>query len=67
MANDILSELQVLVVGGIFLFIGYEILTVQITSGSPVTFVHNIGWAFIIGGIISLAGGAFEIYEHIRK
>jgi len=66
MANDVPSEIQVLVLGGIFIFIGYSILTISIPAGTEITFVHNIGWAFMLGGVISLAAGIWAVIQHFR-
>ncbi len=63
MANDIPSEVQALVLGGIFLFIGYSILTMSVPAGIGATFIHNIGWAFTIGGVISLIAGIWAVVQ----
>ncbi len=66
MANDVPSEIQALVLGVIFIFIGHSILTIPMSTGTTITFVHNIGWAFIIGGVISLAAGIWSVIQHFR-
>ncbi|MEM3573055.1 MAG: hypothetical protein QXJ62_02340 [Nitrososphaeria archaeon] len=66
MANDIPSEIQALVLGAIFIFIGYSFLTIYAPAGTGSTFAHNIGWAFMLGGVISLAGGIWAIIERFR-
>jgi hypothetical protein len=66
MANDIPSEIQALVLGGIFIFIGYEFLTVYIPAGIGSAFAHNIGWAFALGGVISLLAGIWAIIQRFR-
>lgn len=62
MANDIPSEIQALVLGAIFIFIGYSFLTTYVPAGAGSTFAYNVGWAFILGGVISFAAGVWAIY-----
>lgn len=66
MANDIPSEIQALVLGGIFIFIGYSFLTVYVPVGAGSTFAHNVGWAFLFGGVISVVAGAVSIGRRFR-
>ena len=66
MANDIPSEIQALVLGVIFIFIGYEFLTVYVPAGVGFAFAHNIGWAFALGGVISLLAGILAIIRRLR-
>ncbi len=66
MSNDILSEIQALILGAIFIFIGYEFLTISTLTGIGLTFAHNIGWAFALGGGISLLAGIVSIIRHFR-
>ena len=66
MANDIPSEIQALVLGGIFIFIGYEFLTVYVPVGVGSAFAHNVGWAFALGGVISLLAGIWAIIQRFR-
>ena len=66
MANDIPSEIQALVLGGIFIFIGYSFLTVYVLAGVGSAFAHNVGWAFLFGGVISVVAGALSIIRHFR-
>ena len=65
MANDIPSDAQALALGIIFSIIGYELLT-TVPAGVGSTFTHNIGWAFIFGGVISLAAGILAIIRRLR-
>ncbi len=66
MANDIPSEIQALVLGAIFIFIGYSFLTTYVPAGVGSTFAHNVGWAFSFGGAISLAAGIWAIIQRFR-
>jgi hypothetical protein len=66
MANDIPSEIQALVLGGIFIFIGYEFLTVYVPAGVGSAFAYNVGWAFMFGGAISLLAGILAIIRRLR-
>ena len=61
MENDIPSSIQALVVGMIFIFIGLELLITYVPAGAGSAFAHNIGWAFIIGGVISLGAGLYGV------
>jgi hypothetical protein len=65
MSNDIPAEIQALILGAIFIFIGYEFLTISAPAGIGSVFAHNIGWAFVLGGGISfLAGIVPPIIRH---
>ena len=66
MSNDIPSEIQALVLGGIFIFIGYSFLTIYVPAGVGSTFAHNVGWAFMLGGGISLVAGIWAIIQRFR-
>ena len=66
MANDIPSEIQALVLGGIFIFIGYSFLTAYVPAGVGSTLLPNIGWAFMLGGVISLAAGIWAVVQRFR-
>jgi hypothetical protein len=66
MTNDIPSEIQALVLGIIFIFIGYEFLTIYVPAGVGSAFAHNIGLAFMLGGAISLVAGILAIIQRFR-
>lgn len=66
MANDVPSEIQALVLGSIFIFIGYSFLTIYVSPGVGLTFEHNVGWAFVFGGIVSFAAGIWTIVQRFR-
>ena len=66
MSNDIPSWIQALILGVIFVFIGYEFLTISAPAGIGSAFAHNIGWAFALGGAISFLAGTVPIIRHFR-
>ncbi len=66
MTNDIPSEIQALVLGAIFIFIGYSFLTISAPVGAGSAFAHNIGWAFMLGGGFSLAAGIWAVVQRFR-
>ena len=66
MSNDVPSEIQALVLGAIFIFIGFEFLTISAPAGIGSAFAHNIGWAFALGGGISLLAGIWAIIKRFR-
>ncbi|WMT49895.1 MAG: hypothetical protein RE472_02745 [Thermoplasmatales archaeon] len=66
MANDIPSEIQALVLGAIFIFIGYSFLSTYISAGVGTTFAQNVGWAFIAGGVISFLAGIVSLIQRFR-
>ena len=66
MANDIPSEIQAIILGAIFVFIGYSFLTIYVPAGAGVTFAYDVGWAFVLGGVISLAAGIWAIIQRFR-
>jgi len=64
MVNELLSEIQAIVLGCVFISIGIFFLTTFVPTSYETTFVRDVGLAFILGGVASLAAGIYAIWRN---
>jgi len=60
------SEIGLIIMGGILIWIGITIRGVPATSSLVSSFDTYVGWGFIIAGAISFVGGVASAYASLR-
>jgi uncharacterized membrane protein len=60
------SEIGLIIMGIILVWIGVTILGVHATNSLVSSFDEYVGGGFIVAGAISLAGGAASVYASLK-
>jgi len=58
------SEIGFIIVGAIFIWIGYIFLTAPSSSPQITEFFLSAGSGFVLAGVVSIIGGALSLLRH---
>jgi len=58
------SEMGFIIVGAIFIWIGYIFLTAPSSSPQITEFFLSAGSGFVLAGVVSIIGGALSLLRH---
>jgi len=58
------SEIGFIIVGAIFIWIGYIFLTAPSSSPQVTEFFLSAGSGFVLAGVVSIIGGALSLLRH---
>jgi len=58
------SEIGFIIVGAIFIWMGYIFLTAPSSSPQITEFFLSAGSGFVLAGVVSIIGGALSLLRH---
>lgn len=63
MKAQVPAEIGAIIVGAIFIWIGTVFLGAPTPSGLAASFSTDIGWGFILAGVVSIIGGVLSLFK----